>query len=143
MDYQEIKNLIDSTLQGKEYGHEITPLEHQNMIMAVLEYAHQINVVGQSIVNGFAKNDTFPATPDNAKLAYIAACKSETNTVFESFVDVNGNPITVSCPENVNKFVLLLWNIKYWEKLEQSPEMSVLNGDFNEDFNADFNDNFI
>ena len=143
MDYQEIKDLINSTLQGKEYGHEITPLEHQNMIMAVLDYVQQTNVVGQSILNGFAKESTFPATPDNANLVYLALCKGGTDTTFHSFCDYKGNPITVSCPENVNKFVVLFWNKEYWEKIERSSETEDLNGDFNSDFNNDFYNNFI
>jgi len=120
MDYQEIKDLINSTLQGKESGHEITPLEHQNMIMAVLEYAHSVEVTGQSVLQGFATSSTVPATPDDAKLCYVALCPKNTTTTFSAFDDSNGKPISVTCESNEVKFVVLLWNTEYWEKIEQS-----------------------
>lgn len=120
MDYQEIKDLINSTLQGKESGHEITPLEHQNMIMAVLEYAHSVEVTGQSVLQGFATSSTVPATPDDAKLCYVALCPKDTTTTFSAFDDSDGQPISVTCESNEVKFVVLLWNTEYWEKIEQS-----------------------
>lgn len=120
MDYQEIKDLINSTLQGKESGHEITPLEHQNMIMAVLEYAHSVEITGQSVLQGFATSSTVPATPDDAKLCYIALCPENTTTTFSAFDDSAGQPISVTCESNEVKFAVLLWNTKYWEKIEQS-----------------------
>lgn len=120
MDYQEIKDLINSTLQGKESGHEITPLEHQNMIMAVLEYAHSVEVTGQGILQGFATSSTVPATPDDAKLCYIALCPKNTTTTFSAFDGSDGQPISVTCASNEVKFAVLLWNTKYWEKIEQS-----------------------
>lgn len=124
MDYQEIKDLIDFTLQGKESRHEITPLEHQNMIMAVLEYAHSVEVTGQSVLQGFATSSTVPATPDNAKLCYIALCPKNITTTFSAFDGSDGQPISVTCASNEVKFVALLWNTKYWEKNEQSFEIS-------------------
>ena len=120
MDYQEIKDLINSTLQGKESGHEITPLEHQNMIMAVLEYAHSVEVTGQSVLQGFATSSTMPATPDDAKLCYIALCPENTTTTFSAFDGSDGQPISVTCESNEVKFAVLLWNTRYWEKIEQS-----------------------
>lgn len=120
MDYQEIKDLINSTLQGKESGHEITPLEHQNMIMAVLEYAHSVEVTGQGVLQGFATSSTVPATPDDAKLCYIALCPKNTTTTFSAFDGYDGQPISVTCVSNEVKFAVLLWNTKYWEKIEQS-----------------------
>lgn len=124
MDYQEIKDLIDSTLQGKEIEHEITPLEHQNMIMAVLEYAHSLESIGQSVLQGFATSSTVPATPDDANLCYIALCPKNTTTIFSAFDDSDGQPISVTCESNEVKFVVLLWNTKYWDKIEQSLELS-------------------
>lgn len=120
MDYKEIKELINSTLQGKESGHEITPLEHQNMIMGVLEYAHSIEVTGQGILQGFADDSTVPSTPDDAKLCYISLCPKDSTTIFSSFDGSDGQPISVTCDSDEVKFVVLLWNTKYWEKIEQS-----------------------
>ena len=120
MDYQEIKNLINSTLQGREAGHQITPLEHQNMLMAVLDYAHEVEVTGQSVLAGFAGVDTLPAMPDDAKLCYVALCPANNITTFVNFLDANGNAIQVTCGANVVKFAVLLWNKAYWEKIEQS-----------------------
>lgn len=120
MEYEDIKNLIDNTLSNKESGHEITPLEHQNILMAVLNYAHDVAVLGQSVLQGFADVNTAPETPDNAKLCYIALCPSNAETVFNYFSDSNGDPITVTCTSNQVKFVVLLWNTAYWEKIEQS-----------------------
>ena len=118
--YQEIKDLINSTLQGKHAGHEITPLEHQNILMAVLEYAHEIEIEGQSILEGLADVGTVPKTPENRKICYIALCASGTISYFTSFDGYDGNPISVSCEPNEVKFVILLWNKEYWEKIEQS-----------------------
>lgn len=120
MDYQEIKNLINSTLQGKEAGHQITPLEHQNMIMAVLDYAHEVEITGQSILAGFADSDTYPSMPDDAKLCYVALCKTNFTTTFNNFLDADGHAIQVTCGANAVKFAVLLWNKAYWEKIEQS-----------------------
>ena len=67
MEYSEILRLIDSTLEGRNPGHEITPLEHQNMIMAVLEYAHEMEIRGQGILQGLAHESTVPITPKDRK----------------------------------------------------------------------------
>ena len=120
MDYQEIKDLINSTLHGKEVGHEITPYEHQLMISAVLDYAHEISVLGQNILNGFANPSTVPETPDDAKICYISFCPPGQTTTFSAFDDYQGNPISVTCTAIQVKFVVLLWNTSYWEKIEQS-----------------------
>ena len=120
MDYQEIKDLINSTLQNKADGHEITPLEHQNMISAVLDYAHEIAITGQSILQGFADSSTVPETPDDAKLCYIALCPAGQTTTFTAFDDYQGNPIAVTCTASQVKFAVLLWNTSYWEKIEQA-----------------------
>ena len=120
MEYQEIKDLINSTLQNRAEGHEITPLEHQNMIMAVLNYAHEVEIKGQSVLAGFADANTVPATPDDAKLCYIALCSRGTTTTFTAFRGYDTNSISVTCGANEVKFAVLLWNTEYWEKIEQS-----------------------
>ena len=125
MTYQEIVELINSTLVGRESGHEIQPIEHQNIANAVLEYAHQVEVTGQSILQGFATPSTVPVTLDDAKICYIAICDSNQTTTFPSFSDGNGNPISVTCAENVAKVVVLLWNTSYWEKLEIAISVAV------------------
>lgn len=120
MDYQEIKTLIDNTLNNKPDGHEITPLEHQSMLMAVLDYAHDVETTGQGILQGFANVNTVPATPDDAKICYISLCaKGQTHT-FNAFDGSDGNAIKVECGSNEVKFVVLLWNKSYWEKMEAS-----------------------
>lgn len=118
MNYQDIVNLIDFTLQGKVYGHEITPMEHQSMATAILDFAHSVEVTGQSILQGFANHDTMPSILDSSKLCYIALC-SGALTTFTYFDGYDGHPITVTCSEDEIKFVVLLWNTKYWEKIEQ------------------------
>ena len=120
MQYKDVLELINSTLHGRESGHEITPLEHQDMITAVLEYAHQTEVDGQSILQGFAYSNTVPVTPDDGKVCYISICPSNQTTTFLSFSDENGTPISITCNENQAKFVVLLWNTSYWEKMVQA-----------------------
>lgn len=120
MDYKDIKDLINSTLQGKNDGHEITPLEHQNMILAVLEYAHNIEIDGQSVLLGFADSYMVPEMPKDKMVCYISLCQSGTLTVFNSFVGQDGDSLFVECDSNEVKFVVFLWNKKYWEKIEQS-----------------------
>lgn len=120
MQYQDIIELIDSTLNGRADGHEILPLEHQNIITAVLEYARQIETTGQSILQGFAYSNTVPATPDEGKLCYIAVCPSNSTTTFASFPDADGVPLAVTCDTNTSKVAILMWNTEYWEKQEIS-----------------------
>lgn len=125
MSYQDILTLINSTLVGRADGHEILPIEHQNILTEVLNYAHDLEAIGQSILQGFATANTVPVTPSNAKVCYIAICQPDQTTTFLSFTDGDGNPITVTCNETTAKFVILLWNKAYWEKLEVAINVAV------------------
>ena len=141
MDYKQVKELINQTLQGKERGHEITPMEHQNMILSVLDYIQQTQVTAQSIFQGYANSETYPETPNNGRLCYMALCKNDSDSseeiTFTNFDGYDGNPISVTCTAGEIKIVLFLWNRVYFEKMERS-SVYGLNGDFNIDFNNDF-----
>lgn len=136
MDYLKVRELINSTLQDKGIEHEITPYDHETMLVALLDYIHQVSVTGQSILNGYASEETFPATPDNGKLCYIACCKKD--TLFKYFDGVNHSPIQINVPTGIAVFVVLLWNGRCFEKQERSSDVEALYGDFNQDFNNDF-----
>lgn len=120
MDYNEVSNLIDSTLVNREPGIEIEPQAHQDMAHAILDYAHQSQVTGQAVLQGFATVDesthtssTVPETPDNVKICYISSCNA--TTTYTNFLDGSSNPIQVTVGSNEVKFVILLWNTAYWE----------------------------
>lgn len=113
MDYNEVSELIDSTLVSREPGVEIEPQAHQDMAHAILDYAHQSQVTGQSVLQGFATSSTIPETPDNAKICYVSSCNE--TTTYTNFLDATSNPIQVTCDSNEAKFVILLWNTAYWE----------------------------
>lgn len=140
MDYQEIKDLINSTLQGKESGHEITPLEHQSMILEVLNYIRSRERLGKGNLIGFAFENTVPELSENA--CYVALCPSGVETIFSNFLNSRGLETKVVCKDDEVKFVILLFNEDHWDKLEQSLDMQITeiveNGDFNQDYNNDF-----
>lgn len=121
MDYKELQQLIHNTLSGKASSHEITPVEHENLLMNVLDYARTMQVTGPSVLRGFAFPDTYPDMPDNYKVCYIAmisAADTDREVTFNHFLDDNGNAITVECLAGTVKYVTLLWNMEYWEVME-------------------------
>lgn len=140
MNYQDVKQIINSTLQGREKGHMITPLEHQSMIMAVLEYLRFIRKSVHSILQGFASIDINPVL-NGKKISYVTLCPSNTIITFKYLLGENGLPIQVICYQNEIKFVILFFNGKFWEKAELNlgfGEPIITLGDFNFDFNSDF-----
>ena len=59
MTYQDILTLINSTLVGRADGHEILPIEHQNILTEVLNYAHDLEAdVNFKVVRDFIKKVT-------------------------------------------------------------------------------------
>ena len=67
--YDAIKKLIQDTLANKPLGHEITPEEHQNLELALLEYAKNLELIQVSTLIGFADANTVPVQPDGANAA--------------------------------------------------------------------------
>ena len=120
MDYQEIHDLMHNTLSGREPGHEIEPLEHETMLTEVLDYAHNMNILGPSVLRGFATASTNPDMPDNYMVCYITMIGPSQNVTFQNFADDNGDAISVSTTASQVKYVCLLWNKEYWEKMECS-----------------------
>lgn len=120
MDYQEIRDLIHNTLSGKSQDHEIEPLEHETMLTSVLDYARDMSVLGPSILRGFATSTTSPDMPDNYMVCYVAMVGANENITFQNFKDDSGNAITVTTTSSQIKYVCLLWNMEYWEKMECS-----------------------
>lgn len=115
MDYAEIKELIHGTLSGKAPDHEITPLEHETLLMNVLEYSRTMQMTGPSVLQGFADSSTNPDMPDNYKVCYIAMIEPSSSVTFTNFKDAQGNSLSVTTSAGEIKWVTLLWNMSYWE----------------------------
>lgn len=126
MSYESVKQLINSTLQGKEHGHEILPSEHQAMLESLMDYIRQAKVTGQSIMQGYLNDyesnacKEYPETPDNAMICYVTQIPTGVTATFEHFDGVNSQPLSISCPADQAKFAVLLWNKKFWEHMEKT-----------------------
>lgn len=108
--YDAIKKLIQDTLANKPIGHEITPEEHQNLELAVLEYAKNLELIQVSTLIGFADANTVPVQPDGANAAYLNTMSNSTTVTFNNFRDVNGSPISVTTDNEHAALNILFWN---------------------------------
>lgn len=108
--YDAIKKLIQDTLANKPLGHEITPEEHQNLELALLEYAKNLELIQVSTLIGFADANTVPVQPDGANAAYLNTMPNSTTVTFNNFRDVNGRPISVTTDNEHAALNILFWN---------------------------------
>ena len=120
MGYEDTRNKILETLMQRPNGTEIQPEKHQDFALSLLEYIRDVELISASTLIGIAKEDTVPVLSENYNLSYIAGVAQQRTVEFENFIDKDGKPISVTTGEMEGKFVILLWNRKYWDKQEIS-----------------------
>lgn len=108
--YEYIQNLIKNTLANKPIGHEITPEEHQNIELALLEYAKNLELLQVGTLIGFADANTVPVQPNGTNAAYLNTMTNSTTTVFHNFRDINGKQISVTTDNEHAALNILFWN---------------------------------
>lgn len=118
--YNEIKKQITSTLTERPANTMIYPDKHQEFALAILEYCHNLELLGGSTLMGIAYPNTQPIQPETSKCAYIAGAAQGRTTIFTYFKNDVGESISVTTQPNEAKLVILLWNREYWEVTEVS-----------------------
>ena len=108
--YEYIQKLIKDTLANKPIGHEITPEEHQNIELALLEFAKNLELIQVGTLIGFANANTVPVQPNGTNAAYLNTMTNSTTVVFNNFRDVNGRQISVTTDSEHVAFNVLFWN---------------------------------
>ena len=108
--YEYIQNLIKNTLANKPIGHEITPEEHQNIELALLEYAKNLELLQVGTLIGFADANTVPVQPNGTHAAYLNTMPNSTTVTFHNFRDINGRPISVTTDNEHAALNILFWN---------------------------------
>lgn len=111
------KKIINSLLQ-RPNGTQITPENHQDFALNLLEYIRSVELISASTLIGIAEPETIPVQSNKANASYIAGVAQQRTVVFENFSGEDGNPITISTGEMEAKLVILTWNKQYWEKQE-------------------------
>ena len=123
--YSNIKQKIIDTLTNRPSGHEIQPEEHQDLELDLLEYIRTIELNSSSAFAGTATSDTEPIQPATSPAVYISSVSSGETVTFTNFRDENGNPIVVTCPSDISKIVVLVWNQFCWTSQEIDIEASI------------------
>ena len=108
--YEYIQNLIKNTLANKPAGHEITPEEHQNIELALLEYAKELELLQVGTLLGFANANTVPVQPNGTNAAYLNTMPNSTTVTFHNFRDINGRPVSVTTDNEHAALNILFWN---------------------------------
>lgn len=118
--YDDTRKKILNTLLQRPNGTQITPENHQDFALNLLEYIRSVELISASTLIGVAYTDTVPVQSNQANAAYIAGVAQQSFAVFKNFPNKDGNPITVVTGEMEAKLVILTWNRQYWEKQEVS-----------------------
>ncbi len=108
--YEYIQNLIKNTLANKPAGHEITPEEHQNIELALLEYAKDLELLQVGTLIGFADANTVPVQPNGTNAAYLNTMPNSATITFHNFRDINGKQISVTTDNEYAALNILFWN---------------------------------
>lgn len=112
--YDDTKKLIIDALMGRPAGTQIQPEKHQSYALSLLEYVRTLELSTSSILAGVASEFTVPLRPKNSSVCYIATIAQKTTVTFHNFFNEEGNSISVTTGGEEAKFVVLIWNQKFW-----------------------------
>lgn len=112
--YNQVRELILKTLEERPAGTKVEVPNQQNYELALLDYFQQLETTMSTSLVGIATAETTPIEPPQARVAYLAQQASSTTTVFENFMDGEGNPITITTDVDHVAFITLFWNTQYW-----------------------------
>lgn len=112
--YDDIYNMIISTLMGRPNGTEIQPENHQAFALNMLEYIRSLELLANAPFIGVATPTTQPVQPDDSRACYIAGVAQDRTTTFQNFRDMNGDPISITNGEMEACLVIFVWNAQYW-----------------------------
>lgn len=112
--YADTKKLIEDTLVNRPAGAVIMPEDHENFALSMLDYIHEVELLGASSLQGAATVDTVPVQPIGSRVSYISSVPPGQTYVYTNFLDENGQPISVTSGANALSLVTLLWDGQYW-----------------------------
>ena len=113
--YSDTRQMIIDTLMGRPTGTEIQPEDHQAFALQITDYVRQVELVaGNATPISFADANTVPVQPDNGQAVYLSQINRGLTVTFTNFIDINGNPISITSDSSSVTFVTLLWNGEYW-----------------------------
>lgn len=112
--YRDTKKLIEDTLVGRPAGTLILPEGHQNFALSLLDYIRSIELLGSSVLQGIAQQDTVPIQPNDSKVSYVGMVPAGQTYTFTNFYDENGDSISVESEFDVVSVCLFIWNCVYW-----------------------------
>lgn len=132
--YDEIRQLIIDTLEGRPVGTMIYPEGHQEIDLNILDFANAIsNTISTGIV-GEAQATTQPIQPSGSNAAYIFQVSPNSTKTFTNFRNSSGNAISVTTNSSQAAIGFLLWNGSYWSAMTvyvsvTSPSFNTVSGD--------------
>ena len=112
--YRDTKKLIEDTLVGRPAGTLILPEGHQNFALSLLDYIRSIELLGSSVLQGIAQQDTVPIQPNDSKVSYVGMVPAGQTYTFTNFYDENGDSISVESESDTVSVCLFIWNCVYW-----------------------------
>lgn len=129
--YRDTKKLIEDTLVGRPAGTLILPEGHQNFALSLLDYIRSIEILGSSVLQGIAQQDTVPIQPNDSKVSYVGMVPAGQIYTFTNFYDENGDSISVESASNVVSVCLFIWNCVYWSvevlPIQAPPAVTIVN----------------
>ena len=115
--YDEIRQLIINTLEGRPAGTMIYPEGHQEIDLSILDFANAISSVISTGIAGEAQASTQPIHPSGSNVAYIFQVAPDSTKTFTNFRDSGGNAISVTTNSSQAAVGFLLWNGSYWSAM--------------------------
>jgi len=115
--YDEIRQLIINTLEGRPAGTMIYPEGHQEIDLSILDFANAISSVISTGIAGEAQASTQPIQPSGSNVAYIFQVAPDSTKTFTNFRDSGGNAISVTTNSSQAAVGFLLWNGSYWSAM--------------------------
>lgn len=112
--YDEIRQLIIDTLDGRPSGTMIYPEGHQEIDLNLLDFA---NAIARTVSTGLvdeAQANTQPIQPTESNVAYVFQVTPDTTKTFTNFRNSDGNAISVTTNSTQLAFGFLIWNKSYW-----------------------------
>ena len=115
--YDEIRQLIINTLEGRPAGTMIYPEGHQEIDLSILDFANAISSIISTGIAGEAQASTQPIQPSGSNVAYIFQVAPNSTKTFTNFRDSGGNAISVTTNSSQAAVGFLLWNGSYWSAM--------------------------
>lgn len=112
--YNDTREKIIETLMGRPSGTEISPQNHQDYALSMLEYIRSLELLASGSLIGLAEENTMPIQPNTSRVSYFAYVDPKGSKEFTNFRDITGNPIIINNDKDEALLVFLVWDMRSW-----------------------------